>query len=135
MVETRAAVQAEADDCRVNGSNEVYFVISGLERPATDLRGRDWHDAAKACVQPYIRELVGRELTIEHIINVSSRAPDAPARFQVKLETPELSRAVRSKFGSFFASGKDERPELFKDISIRNMVTQETRVRIAVLQV
>ena len=95
-VERKTAVDAEADDQRDNMANEAYFVISGLNRLSSELRGKDWHEAAKAQVQTYLVEVMGRELQIDHVVNVSSRAPDASARYQVKLETPELSRQVTS---------------------------------------
>ena len=94
MVEKKTAVDAEADDQRDNLANEDCFVISGLKRLSSDLRGKDWHEAAKAQVQVYLKELVGSELHIDHVVNVSSRAPDASCRYQVKLASVDLSRQV-----------------------------------------
>ena len=48
------------------------------------------------------------------------------------------SKAIRDKFGAYFIGmkdGKDGRPENLKRYSVRNFVTPETKVRIAVLQV
>ena len=58
------------------------------------LKGKDWHEAAKAQVQPYLRELLGQDAKVEHVINITSRAPDAMSRYQVKLDSIEVSRKV-----------------------------------------
>jgi len=47
----------------------------------------------------------------------------------------EASKEIRSKFGAFFSKGTDTRPSSLKDFSIRNRVTANTRVRIAVMKV
>ena len=49
--------------------------------------------------------------------------------------TPAISKEVRDKFGGFYANGRDERPPEFKPYSIRNLLTQCTRIRLAILQV
>ena len=56
-------------------------------------------------------------------------------RYNVRLPSVQLSKEVRTKFGSFYANGRDERPAEFKPYSIRNLLTQETRIRLSILQV
>ena len=56
-------------------------------------------------------------------------------RYNVRLPSVQLSKEVRTKFGSFYANGRDERPPEFKPYSIRNLLTQETRIRLSILQV
>jgi hypothetical protein len=46
----------------------------------------------------------------------------------------EDARSLRARFSSFFKQGQDSRPAEYKSISIRNVVTKETRVRIAILK-
>ena len=56
-------------------------------------------------------------------------------RYNVKLPSPALSKEVRTKFGTFYVNGRDERPPEFKPYTVRNLLTQETRIRLAILQV
>ena len=56
-------------------------------------------------------------------------------RYNVKLPSPALSKEVRTKFGTFYVNGRDERPPEFKPYTVRNLVTQETRIRLSILQV
>jgi hypothetical protein len=55
--------------------------------------------------------------------------------YTAKLENVEIARDVRRKFGRFFHDKQDRRPSTLKEISISNVVTKETRVRIAILKV
>jgi len=137
-VEYRAAVDAELHDYHENVSFEDFFIISGsLDRPASGVSGRDWQAHAIKTVQVFMVELLGHEASIKFIQNITGRSKDALVRFQVKVSSSSESFEIRSRFGKFFAGGEDKRPALFKakNISIRNRVTQETRVRIAILQV
>jgi hypothetical protein len=137
-VEYRAAVDAELHDYHENVGFEDFFIISGkLKSPASGLSGPEWQRQAIEIVQVYMRVLLGSDAPILFIQNISGRGSEPIVRFQVKTEVPSASREIRNKFGKFFARGEDKRPDIFKkdEISIRNRVTHETHVRIAILQV
>ena len=133
-VEYRAAIDAELHDFHENVSTESYLMVTGLPK-ILGLSTREWQDQAKKDMAPYLRDLMGRDIPIDFISNATGPRPDAPVRYNVKLHSATLSKEVRTKFGAFYGNGRDERPDRFKPISIRNLVTQCTRVRIAVLQV
>lgn len=137
-VEYRAAVDAELHDFHENVGNEDFLIITGnLPKPASGLSGPEWQRKAIEIVQVFFKELIGRQADVKYIQNLTGRAKDAPVRYQVKLATASESKEIRSKFGFFFSGGKDSRPSLFldSDVTIRNRVTHNTRVRIAILQV
>jgi len=137
-VEYRAAVDAELHDYHENVGYEDFFIISGtFDRPASGLGGKEWQEQAIRTVQTFVVELIGKEASISYVQNITGRGKDALVRYQVKVDSVQESREIRNRFGRFFAKGEDRRPEMFKskEVSIRNRVTQETRVRIAILQV
>ena len=133
-VELKAAIDAELHDFHENVSNEAFLMVTGCPK-IVGLSTKEWQDRAKKDVAPVLKELIGRDVFIEYISNATGPRPDAPVRYCVKLASVEVSKEIRVKFGSFYTNGRDERPQFFKPYSIRNLVTQSTRVRMAVLQV
>ena len=133
-VELRVASDAELHDYQENVANESFIVLTGCSR-ISGQSTKEWQENAKREVGPILRKLMGREVPIEYISNSTGPQPDALIRLNVKLASVEASKAVRVKFGQFYLTGRDKRPEFFKPYSIRNLVTQETRIRIAILQV
>lgn len=130
----KIAVDAELDDYNENVRNESFFMIQGLRRlPSLDTK--EWQSRAKADVSRLITELMGVEIPISFIQNSTGRGKDSKVLYRVKVESAEVSRSIRDKFGYFFAGGKDARPPTFAGVSIRNCVTPGTLARIAILQV
>lgn len=134
FVEKKSAVDAELADYRENERLEDSFVISGLERLPSSLSGKEWHSQAVSKVQTVIRQLMGREMEILVVQNVTSRKPDSETTYNVKMASVEDSRALRRKFGTFFQGGKDGRPTEFSSLSIKNRVTPETKIRISIMK-
>jgi len=137
-VEYRAAVDAELHDFHENSGFEDFFIITGqLSKPDSGLSGPDWQREVIQIIQGYVKLVIGGEADIKYVQNITGRSRDSLVRYQVKTGSVAQSREIRSKFGFFFAKGSDSRPPLLKsaDVAIRNRVTQDTRVRIAVLQV
>ena len=136
VVEKKIAVDAEAADFRENASYLDSFVIAGLPLIPPDLVGKEWQDRAVSDVQEVIRKLMGRPMPIIFVSNSTARHKDAEVKYTVKMKEISDSHAIRTKFGSFFIGGKsDQKPPELKPYSIRNRVTPETQVRIAILQV
>jgi len=134
VVEQKTAVDAELDDFRENERLEDSFVISGLDGLPSSLTGKDWQIKAVEIVQQVIRSLMGREMCIVVVHNITSRQKDAETTYNVKMASIDDSRIIRRKFGSFFHGGADSRPAEFKEISIKNRVTPDTRIRISILK-
>ena len=129
VVDMKIAVDAELNDIQINERNENCFVIFGLPRIPSD---KAWQEQAKKDTQIVIKELMGAECSIVYIQNITSRAPDSEVRYKVVLTSVDESSRIRTKFGKFFIGG-NKRPDVFKGISIRNLLTQESRVRLSLL--
>ena len=132
-VEWKTAVYAERDDFQENVRNEVYFMITGLSR-ISDLRGKEWMERAIRDVSGVIDILLGKSYPVIVVHNATGRNRDAEVRYSVRMEYASQSQEIRSKFGSFFAGGKDRRPEALKSISISNKVTPGTQIRIMIMK-
>ena len=133
-VELKAAIDAELHDFHENVSNEPFLMVTGCPK-IIGLSTKEWQERAKKDIAPILKELMGRSIPIEYVSNATGPRPDAPVRYNVKLFSSEISKEVRVKFGKFYVNGRDERPPFFKPYSIRNLITQSTRIRIAILQV
>jgi len=131
--ELKCAVDSELACFRANERSEDCFLISGLGRIPASLNGKEWQERAKADVRRIISGLIDRPVNIVVVRNVSSRSGSTSV-YSVQLDSVLDSRLIRSKFGSFFARGVDNRPADLKDISISNVVTRETRIRISLLK-
>ena len=134
VVETKVAFDAELDDFHANERFEDSFVIYGLAPIASTLTGKAWQEQALRDVKAVLLILLGREFSIVVVQNATSRVPGAEVRYNVKMVNVSDSKMVRDKFGSFFAGGKDARPDALKGINIKNRVTPETRTRIDILK-
>jgi hypothetical protein len=132
--EAKMAVDSELADFQENVRNEVYFVVSGLPRLPSDLRGRDWQDRALRDVQKFIQTLLNKDLPVVVVQNVTGRGQDAIVRYHVRMESTAHSQEIRSKFGSFFIGKVDRRPPALKDVSVSNRITPGTQVRLLVLR-
>ena len=134
VVETKTASDAELHDYHENIKNEPFFTITGCDRIIANST-KDWQDRARKMVAPILKELMGRDVPIAFISNATGPGRDAQVRYNVRLLSTEVSKEVWTKFSSFYLNGRDERPAFFKPYSIRNLLTQESRIRLAILQV
>jgi len=133
--EMKSAVDAEYHDFLENQHHEDHLLVSGLEPPSGELQGREWQDFVKRQLTVVFNAVIGRDCPILFIQNHTSRARGAETLYQVRLEKVEDSKAIRSKFGFFFRGGQDQRPPELSKVSVRNWVTHETRVRLAIMKV
>ena len=130
--ELQSAVNAELLDLHENIRFEPFFMIQGLPRiPKTD--PKQWSERAKSDVAKILSDM-GFSDPIQFVLNSTGRGKDSRVMYKVKMETAEVSRSIRSKFGSYFAGGQDARPASLASVSIRNCVTIATLARIAILQ-
>jgi hypothetical protein len=133
--DTKSAVDSELACFQENQRNEDSVLISGLERLPNGLTGKAWQEKACKSVEVALSDILGRHVRVLVVHNVTGRGPNAVVSYTAKLESVEASREVRRQFGQYFTGGKDSRPTHLKDVSVSNVVTKATRVRIAVLKV
>jgi len=132
--ELKTAIDSELACFRSNERNEDSFIISGLGKIRSGLSGRDWQSAAKESILKVVQPLSSSPFRIVVVHNITGRSTDAAVTYSVRLDSIEASREIRSKFSSFFKGGVDSRPDALASISIRNVVTKETRIRISILK-
>jgi hypothetical protein len=131
-IEHQRALDAELDDFQENLRNEVFFMIRGLPRlPKMD--SKEWQTRAKSDVAKVL-SLLGFDSSILFIQNLTGKGKNPVTLYKVRVESSDVSRAIRDKFSSFFNGGRDSRPKELESISIRNCVTPGTLARIAILQ-
>ena len=134
VIENKIAIDSELADFRENERTEDCFMIEGLPLIPSEIVGKEWQLLAIKHVKEVITPLMGRDVDIIVVQNATARYQGAPVKYSVKLSSVADSRAIRTKFGSFFVGSKDARPPQFKPYSIRNRITPETKVRIEVLK-
>ena len=135
VVDDKIAIDAEMDDFLKNERFEDTFVIEGLPRIPDDISGKPWQERAVRDTQRFIKTLMGKSMSIVFVSNATKRVADAIVVYNVKMLNIADSKAIRTKFGSYFVGGKgDQRPESMKPYSVKNRVTPETSIRISVLK-
>jgi len=127
------AIDAEMSDFQENLRNESFVMVQGLPR-LPKLEPKEWQNRARSDVSAILTKLMGSEVQVLYVQNSTGRGRDAKVLYRVKLESAEVSKAIRGKFGYFFSGKKDSRPAEFSSISIRNCVTTATLARLAILQ-
>lgn len=131
----KTAIDAELACFRSNERNEDSFIISGLTPIRDGLSGRGWQEEAKKEVSRVLRLFFNKDVKIVVVHNVSGRSPGSEVTLSVRLASVDDARSIRSKFGSYFAGGKDARPRGLQSIGIRNVLTKETRIRISIMKI
>ena len=134
-VEKKTASDSEAADYQENVRNEVWFVIRGLARQPEGLDPKEWQVRALRDVRGVLTVLLGEERPIVVVVNKTSRRKDAETRYHVLMASLADSSEIRNTFGSFFLGLGDKRPDALKHISIGNLVTPATSVRISILKI
>lgn len=133
--ELKAAADAEMACYLENERNEDSILISGLPKLPAGLTGKEWQDKARKSVEDILRHISSSPVGVLVVHNATGRGVDALVTYTCQLESTEKSREIRKLFGRYFTGGKDSRPRELKDVSISNVVTKETRVRIAIMKV
>ena len=141
QVNQKSAADAEFSEWVINRSEENWLTIAGLPRLSGSLSRSDWQKAAKSQVRASLLEVVKFfKVNIRFdVIVVTNPIKNANARLKllnVRLSSVEASKAIRDAFSGFFRGGTNSptRPPGLKGIDIRNKVTFETRVRVAILK-
>ena len=134
-VESKCAVDAEIADHQENIRHETWFVVRGLARLPEGLGTKEWQERAVRDVQGVISILLGTEKEIVVVMNKTGRGKEATTRYHVQMARLEDSKKIRDTFGSFFIGGAKKKPESLSEVSVENLVTPATSVRISILKV
>ena len=134
VVENKTAADAELHDFHANERTEDFFVVAGLPLISGDLIGKAWQDQAVKDVSSFIKKLMGRRMKIVFVKNSTKRHEGAEVTYSVQMPSVEDSSSIRRKFGSFFLTGRDKRPDNLKGFSVKNFVTPETQIRISIMK-
>lgn len=132
--DTKVAVDAELACFRANERSEDSLLLSGMPKLPSGLSGKAWQDQAIQAVQKTLSEIVGHPVRVVVVHNSTGRGVKSTTSYTVQLDSVESSREVRRKFSYYFAGGNDARPASLRSVSISNVVTKETRVRIALMK-
>jgi len=133
--ELKAAIDSELACFRMNERNEDSLMISGVEKLPRGLSGKEWQDQARTVAEKLLRLVMNSPVRVLVVHNATGRGIKAVQTFTCQLESAERSREIRRTFGRFFTGGKDSRPRELSGVSLSNVVTRETRVRIAIMKV
>ena len=132
------AQDAEFSDWMLNRASEDWMTILGLPRlhVAND---REWQVAIKRQVSDLIKLVLKTTRTnmsfeILYVVNpIKGRVGQTVAN--VRMDSIQTSKRFRDLYSSFF--GRNRRvqlPATLKGVSVRNSVTLDTRIRIAILR-
>ena len=141
QVNKKSAADAEFNEWVLNRSEENWLTIAGLPRLSGSLTRSEWQQAAKPQVRACLLEVVKFfKVNIRfEVLVVTNPIKNANARLRllnVRLSSVEASKAIRDAFSGFFRGGANSptRPPGLKGIDIRNKVTFESRIRVAILK-
>ena len=135
----KAAADAEAADWVENRSEEDWFMIQGHPR-LPEANSGQWQMAAKRQVNEIIKKVlhanrVNLDYSVLYVSNPKRYRKTGQNVYNVQLNSVQASRRIRDMYSGFFKKGSPVRlPESLKGVSIRNKVTLNTRIRIAILR-
>ena len=132
--EVKSAVDAELACLRANERSEDSILISGVRRLPSGLSTKEWQDQARKSVEEILQTVAGAPVKVLVVHNATGRGPNSIVTYSCVLESVEKSREVQRMFGRYFSGGKDTRPPALRGVSISNVVTKETRIRIAIMK-
>ena len=134
----KVAVDAEFDDWMQNRSEENWLVIRGL--PRLNVPRQAWPDAARRQVADMIKLVltthrVRLDFEVIAVYNPFSRTNTGPTLYNVKMDSVYSSERVRDLFSGFFRHNRPAQlPSSLKGVEVRNKITLETKIRIAILR-
>lgn len=138
-LDLKIAIDAEFSDWVVNRSEEEWFMIQGAPR-LPESTAREWQLAAKRQINEIIKLVLHAhrtrvDYTVVYVANPKRGIMTGPTVYNVRLNSVDASKRIRDLFSGFFQRGvAASLPSSLKGISIRNKVTHETRIRIAILR-
>ena len=120
----------------INRSEEDWLVVKGLPR----LSGTsDWQDNARRQVADLIKLVLHANRTdlnfeVVYVSNPFRFQPNRPNSYNVRMDSIRSAKHIRELFSGFFRRNRPlTKPPPLKGVSIRNKVTPDTKIRIAIL--
>ena len=133
------AQDAEFNDWMLNKASEEWMTILGMPRLHAS-SDREWQTAVKRQISDLIRMVLkatrsNLDYDIQYVVNPIKSRTSGQTVVNVRMDSITTSQRFRVLYSSFF--GRNSRvslPASLKGVSVRNMVTLNTRIRIAILQ-
>jgi hypothetical protein len=138
--DTKVAEDSEFNDWLRNRNEEDWIVVTGLPRLSASLSRQAWQRAVKEQVGEAIKNVlhanrVDLAFSINLVTNATRGRTTGRTVYNVQLTSVESARRVRELFSGFFRRQNPVRlPAFLVNVSFRNKITFETRVRIAILR-
>ena len=131
------ATDSEFRDWVTNRSEEDWLTFIGLARLPG--KGREWQTAARKQATDVIRLVlkVNRAHSDFKVMYVVDPLQGRPGQtvMNVRLNSVEASKHIRDLYSGFFRRDRPAQlPAVLKGVQLRNKVTLQTRIRIAILQ-
>ena len=136
QVDVKTAQDAEFSDWMINRSEEDWMVITGLPRLNNS---SDWQDNARRQVADIVKLILHANRTnlnfeVLYVSNPHRFQPSRPPTLNVRMDSVHSCSRIRDLFSGFFRHHRPlARPPPLKGVSIRNKVTPDTKIRIAIL--
>ena len=139
-VDHKIAIDAEFSDWVTNRSEEDWLVVQGLPRLSSDLSNHDWQEAAKKQVTELIKFVLNIDrsnvrFTVLLVLNPFRHIPTRPPLYNVRMDSVASSSRIREIYSGFFRKERPMKlPPSLKGVSIRNKITLNTKIRLAILR-
>ena len=140
VVDLKIAVDAEFNDSVLNRSEEDWFVVTGLPRLG-QMSCHDFQGAVRKQITDIIRVVLhsnNRARLDFEVMQVSNPIPyktSGPTLYNVRMDSKFSAGRIRDLFSSFIRHDRPlPRPPPLKGVSIRNKITLDTKIRIAILR-
>ena len=135
QVDLKTASDAEFSDWLLNRAEEDWLTVAGLPR----LSGVNWQDAARRQVADTIKLVLHTNranvpFEVMYVSNPFRYQPNRQNFYNVRMDSAHSSGRIREIFSGFFRRNRPvSRPPALKDVSIRNKITPDTKIRISIL--
>ena len=134
----KIAVNAEFNDWMQNKGDEDWFTVRGL--PRLNVARQAWPDAARRQVADLIKLVLNTcrirlDFEVISVFNPFSRTNTGPTLYNVKMDSVYSSEKIRDLFSGFFRHNRPlQLPSSLKGVEVRNKITLETKIRIAIMR-
>ena len=136
-VDLKIAADAEFSDWMLNKSEEDWFVVQGMGQ-ITNTRG-NWQDEARRRIADLIKLVlnvnrVNIGFEVMYVSNPFRFQPNRPPQYNVRMDSASSASRIREIFSGFFRKVQPvSRPPALRGISVRNKITPNSKIRIAIL--
>ena len=136
-VDLKTSTDAEFSDWLQNKSEEEWLVVQGLPR-ITNSNG-NWQDQARRQVADLIKLVLHVNRTnlnfeVLFVSNPFRYQTNRQPQYNVMMDSVSSCKRIREIFSGFFRHDRPvAKPPALKGISIRNKLTPNTKIRIAIL--